>query len=188
MTRVLAAETNNFLLPNATFFVELLLFVVILFVFYRFVVPPLTTAMGERQAMVDKQVEDNREATRRLEQAEERYTEALAEARAEAARIRDEARAEAGRIRDEMREKADREVERIRVQGEDQLAEQRERTVGELRSEIGGLSTELAERIVGEPLRTDRSTVDRLLADLDGTASDDRRGSTHEPSTSGGAG
>ena len=43
MTRVLAAEENsNFLVPNATFFVELLLFLVILFIFWRFIVPPLT--------------------------------------------------------------------------------------------------------------------------------------------------
>ena len=36
MTRVLAAEENsNFLVPNATIFVELLLFLIILFIFYR---------------------------------------------------------------------------------------------------------------------------------------------------------
>ena len=36
----LAAETNNFLLPNGTFIVESLIILVVLFIFFRFIVPP----------------------------------------------------------------------------------------------------------------------------------------------------
>jgi F-type H+-transporting ATPase subunit b len=79
MTRVLAAEENsNFLVPNATFFVELLLFLVILFIFWRFIVPPLMRAMKERDEMNRKQAQDREEATRRLQEAEERYQATLA--------------------------------------------------------------------------------------------------------------
>ncbi len=175
MTRVLAAEENsNFLVPNATFFVELLLFLVILFIFWRFIVPPLTRAMKERDEMNKKQAQDREEATRRLQEAEERYQAALAEARKEASAIRDEARAEAQRIRDDMRAQTDREVARIREQGEEQLAQQRQQVLGELRADIGGLSTQLASRILGTPMGADgpqRETVDRFLAEADG---DDR--------------
>jgi F-type H+-transporting ATPase subunit b len=170
MTTVLAAESNNFLLPNATIIVVFLIFLAILFTFYRFIVPPLTKAMRERDEMVKKQAEDRDNAVRRLKQAEERYETSLAEARAEAASIRDAARADAQQIRDEMREKTDREVAEIRQRGEEQLTAQRQEAVRQLRTEIGGLSTQLAGRILGKPMDEDgphRSTIDRFLADLD---------------------
>lgn len=174
MTRVMAAagggETPNFLVPNATIFVVFVIFLLILFFFYRFVVPPLTKAMAERDEMNRKQAEDRDNAQRRLAEAEERYQKALAEARAEAGRIRDEARAEAQKIRDEMRADTDREVAEIYRRGEEQLAAQREEAVRSLRAEIGGLSTQLAERVLGRPLPDDgahRSTVDSYLAELE---------------------
>jgi F-type H+-transporting ATPase subunit b len=187
MTHLLAQEgkTDNFLVPNATIVVELLLFLIILFVFYRYIVPPLTRAMIERDAMVRKAAEEREEATRRLQEAEERYQAALADARKEASAIRDEARAEAQRIRDEMRARTDEEVARIREQGEQQLAQQRRQVLDELRSDIGGLSTQLAGRIIGTPMGQDgpqQATVERFLADLDG----DRESQPAEPQQSGG--
>jgi F-type H+-transporting ATPase subunit b len=171
MMKLLAAEeSSNFLVPNATIFVELLLFLIILFIFSKFIVPPLTRAMREREEMNRKQAEDREEATRRLQEAEERYQAALAEARREATAIRDAARADAQRIRDEMRAQTDREVAHIREQGEQQLAEQRQQVLSELRSDIGGLSTQLAGRILGTPIGTagpQRDTVERFLAELD---------------------
>jgi F-type H+-transporting ATPase subunit b len=178
MTQVLAAEQNsNFLVPNATIFVELLLFLIILFIFYRFIVPPLTRAMKEREEMNRKQAQDREEATRQLQEAEERYQAALAEARKEASAIRDKSRADAQRIRDDMKARADREVAQIREQSEQQLAQQRQQVLGELRQDIGGLSTELAGRILGLPMGADgpqRDTVDRYLAELDGDRTNDR--------------
>lgn len=166
---VAAEGTPNFLLPNATIIVEFLLFGIILLVFYRYIVPPLAKAMREREEMIKKQVEDRDDAIRRLRQAEERYEAALAEARSEAAGIRDEARVAAQAIRDDKREQTDREVEQIWLRGEEQLAAQREQAVRQLRTEIGGLSTQLASRILGEQLADggpQRATVDRFIADL----------------------
>jgi F-type H+-transporting ATPase subunit b len=166
-----AGETKNFLIPDFTLVIEILAFLLILFILRRYVWPPLSKAMNDRQAMIHKQVEDSENAANRLRQAEERYGSALAEARAEAARIRDDARADATRIREELKEQADVEVARIRQRGEEQLASQREQTVRELRAEIGGLSMQLAERIVGNSLGDEasrRATVDRFLTELDG--------------------
>ena len=165
-----AEETPNFLVPNATIFVVFIIFLLVLFFFYRFVVPPLTRAMAERDEMNRKQVEDRDNAQRRLSEAEQRYQKALAEARGEAAKIRDEARAEAQKIRDDMRAETDREVAEIQRRGAEQLAAQRDEAVRSLRAEIGGLSTQLAERVLGRSLPGDgahRSTVDSFLADLD---------------------
>lgn len=187
MTTVLAAESNNFLFPNATIVVELVLFVIVFFVFARFIVPPLAKAMKEREEMVKKQAADRAESAKRLEAAKERYDASLAEARTEATAIRDEARADAQRIREEMRAETDREVERIRAEGEEQLAAQREQATAQLRGEIGGLSTDLASRILGSPMGQDgpeRSTIDAFLADLD----DRGQRQTTGRQTAGGAG
>src|SRR6478735_8035280 len=85
---------NNFLLPNMTLVVEVLCFLLILYLLKRYVWPPLSKAMNDRQAMIRQQVADSEEATRRLREAQERFDSALAEARNEAARIRDDARAD----------------------------------------------------------------------------------------------
>jgi F-type H+-transporting ATPase subunit b len=164
------AESTNFLLPNATFFAELVAFAIVLWVIYRYVVPPVRKAMDERQAMIRKQVEDSQKAEETLKAAKDRYDTALAEARTEAAKIRDTARADGDRIREEMRDQAGQEVARIRQRGEEQLASEREQVVRELRGDLGGLAVSLAGRIVGEELSDDErrtATVDSFLAELD---------------------
>lgn len=172
MRHLLAEEggSSNFLLPDLTIVVEVLAFLLILYLLRRFVWPPLSKAMSDRQEMIGQQAKDSQETIARLKQAEERYNSALAEARTEAAIIRDQARADAQAIREEMKDKADAEVERIRARGEEQLASQRDQVVRQLRAEIGGLSFQLAERIIGESLSDDarmRQTVDSFLGELE---------------------
>jgi F-type H+-transporting ATPase subunit b len=172
----LAAKGDIFLIPNATFFVELVIFLIVLGVVWRYVVPPVKRAMGERQEMVRRQIQESQQASKRLAEAQARYTEALAEARVEAAKIRESARADAQEIKDEMRQQAEQEVERIRERGEEQLANQRDAVLRELRGEIGKLAVTLAGRIVGEAVADDArrtGTVDRFLDELQGMASTD---------------
>jgi F-type H+-transporting ATPase subunit b len=191
-TTVLAAD--NFLLPNGTFIAELVAFVIILFVLWKYVVPPLSKSLQDRQDMITKQVQDSEEAQRKLKAAEERYDQALAEARTEAAKIRDGARADGERIREELREQANTEVERIRQRGDEQLGAQRDQVVRQLRGELGGLATQLAERLVGHELSDKagkQATVDRFLQGLDdlpakGSASSAHAGAAAPAGSSGG--
>jgi ATP synthase F0 subunit b len=167
---------NIFLIPNATFFVELVIFLIVLGVVWRYVVPPVRRAMGERQEMVRRQIQESQRASKRLAEAEARYSEALAEARVEAAKIREAARADAQEIKDEMRQQAEQEVARIGERGAEQLATQREQVVRELRGELGQLAVTLAGRIVGESVADDArraGTVDRFLDELQGMATPD---------------
>ncbi len=167
---------SNFLIPNATFFAELVIFLAVLWVIWRYVVPPVKRAMKQRQDMVRTQIEESKDASERLSAAERKYQEALDEARTEAAKIREGARAEAQRIKEEMRDQADREVAGIRQRGEEQLATQREQIVRELRSEIGTLAVTLSERIVGESLADESqrsATVDRFLDELEAMSATD---------------
>lgn len=168
-TTVLAA--SNFLLPDATFIAELVAFLIILAVLWRYVVPPLQRSMNQRQELIRKQFADSQQARERLEAAEAEYRQALVETRADAARIRDEARAQGQQIINELTDKARAEAARISAQAETRLEVARQRMVQELRNEVGQLAVDLAGRIVGEALDdTARQSrvVDRFLADLEG--------------------
>jgi F-type H+-transporting ATPase subunit b len=165
-----AATESNFLVPNGTFIAELVAFVILLWLINKYVLPPLSKAMTARQDLIDRSIKDSIEAKERMEAAEAEYRELLEQTKADASRIREEARAEGRAIIEELRAKAQEEADRVRARGEEQLAVEREQVVAALRSDLGRLATELAERIVGESLEdagVQTRVVDRFLEDLE---------------------
>ena len=152
----------------------------ILYVLYkRVVVPRLETMLAERQRTIEGGIERAEAMQAEAKAALEQYRAQLAEARTEAAQIRDAARAEGQQILEQLRAQAQEESARIVARGEEQLATQKQQLVNELRGQIGTLAVDLAGRVVGESLAEDarrRGTVDRFLAELDGmTAAGDGR-------------
>ena len=161
---------NNFLVPNATFLVELIAFAIIVFVMWRYIIPPINRAMTARQDAIRKEFAEADQARENAENAEREFKAQIADARHEAAKIREEAREQGAAIIAEMREQAQVEAARIVEHGHTQLAAERQQTVTTLRAEVGSLATELAGRIVGESLDDDERSnrvVDRFLADLE---------------------
>jgi F-type H+-transporting ATPase subunit b len=163
-------ETSNFLVPNGTFFVELAAFLLLFFLLTRYVIPPINSAMERRQEAIRQEFAELDEAKAEAKGAEEEYKAQLADARKEAARIREEAREQGAQIVAEARDAAVVEANRVKEQGQAQIAAERQAALTSLRAEVGSLATTLAGRIVGESLEDDeRSTrvVDRFLADLE---------------------
>jgi F-type H+-transporting ATPase subunit b len=146
----------------AEFIAELVGFVVILFVLWKYVLPPVGGMVRKRQDEVQRQVDEAEEATRKLEDARARLDDAVQRAEAEGARIRDDARAEATRIREELKEQAEAEVERMLQRGREQLVADRDHAVRRLRTELGGASMELAERVIRTTLDDDGARVDTV--------------------------
>jgi F-type H+-transporting ATPase subunit b len=166
----MAEETNNFLVPNGTFFVELIAFAIIFFILAKYVVPPINKAMTARQDAIRQEFAEADEAKQKARSAEEEFKAQLADARKEAARIRDEAREQGTSIIAEAKEQAQVEAQRVKEQAQAQIQAERQQALTSLRAEVGTLATSLAERIVGESLEDDdRSArvVDRFLADLE---------------------
>jgi F-type H+-transporting ATPase subunit b len=162
--------SSNFLVPNGTFWAEIIAFAIIVFLLARYVIPPINRAMTARQEAIRTEFAELEEARDSARRTEEEYKSQLADARHEAAKIREEAREQGASIITEMREQAQEEAERILTHGRAQMAAERQQAVASLRSEVGALATALAERIVGESLQDDdRSArvVDRFLADLE---------------------
>jgi F-type H+-transporting ATPase subunit b len=166
----LAEETNNFLVPNGTFWVELIAFAIMFFIIARYIVPPINRAMTARQDAIRQQFTDLDQAKADAKSAEEEFRAQIADARHEAARIREEAREQGAAIIAEMREQAQAEAARIVEHAHSQIDADRQQAVTSLRAEVGTLATELAGRIVGEALEDQARqsrVVDRFLADLE---------------------
>ncbi|WP_085872986.1 MULTISPECIES: F0F1 ATP synthase subunit B [unclassified Nocardioides] len=162
---------QNFLVPNGTFFVELIAFGILLFLLGKYVIPPINRAMTARQDAIRAEFAELDEAKSEAEAAEEEFKSQIADARHEAARIREEAREQGAAIIAEMREQAQTEAARIVEHAHAQVEADRKAAVASLRAEVGTLATTLAGRIVGESLEDEARqsrVVDRFLAELEG--------------------
>src|SRR4051794_15018622 len=166
-----AEEAHNPLLPPlGEIIIGLIAFAVVLFVVVKFVAPQFEKTFIARREAIEGGIERAQAMQAEAKAALEQYRAQLAEARTEAAQIRDTARAEGQQIIEELRAQAQEESARIVARGEEQLASSRQQVVNELRGQIGTLAVDLAGRVVGESLADDArrsGTVDRFLADLD---------------------
>jgi F-type H+-transporting ATPase subunit b len=162
--------TSNFLVPNGTFFVELIAFGIIVWILAKYIIPPVNRAMTERQKAIRKEFADLEQAESDARAAEKEYKEELSKARHEAAKIREEAREQGAAIIADLRKQAQAESERIMKHGRAQLEAERSQAVQSLRHEVGSMATELAGRIVGESLEDDdrqARTVERFIDALE---------------------
>lgn len=163
-------EQSNFLVPNGTFLVELLAFGIMLFLLGKYVIPPINRAMTARQEAIRTELSDLEQAKQDANDAEAEFKAQIADARHEAARIREESREQGAAIIAELREQAQAESQRIVEHAHAQIDADRKAALASLRAEVGTLATSLAERIVGESLEDDERSgrvVDRFLADLE---------------------
>ena len=148
----------------------LVAFGILCFVLMKFVFPMMEKMFQARVEAIEGGLKRAETAQAEANQLLEQYRAQLAEARTDAAKIRDDARADAEGIRQDILAKAREESDRIIAAGRDQLAAQRESIVRELRSEVGTLAVDLAGRIVGESLADEarrKGTVDRFLSNLE---------------------
>jgi F-type H+-transporting ATPase subunit b len=162
---LLAAEegggTSNFLIPNGTFFFVLAIFLIVLGVIAKFVVPPIQEVLGERERMVAKTTEDSRKAADQEAAADADYRKELAAGRSEAAAIRDEARAEGRAVVDEKRARASEEVAGTVQVANEELKLAGDAIAGDLRASVETLSATLASRVLGVDVSSTSVTTGR---------------------------
>ncbi|CAB4680979.1 MAG: F0F1 ATP synthase subunit B [Actinobacteria bacterium] len=143
----------------------------ILLVFFWFKVLPnfkknidaRTEAIEGRLALAEKAQAEAAAKTANIE-AEQ------AEARAEAAQIRESARAEGAAILAELKEQASLEAARMTETAKKQIEAERQAAIISLRAEVGSLAIDLASSVVRNNLKEDKSAsaiVDGFLADLE---------------------
>ena len=140
---------SNFLIPNGTFFVVLAIFLIVLGVIGTFVVPPIMRVLHDRDEMVTKTVENNRESDKQFAAAESDYEAAMARARRESSGIRDEARTEGRKILEEMKGRASEESGLALQKAGEELKQQSDMIGADLRSSMETLAGTLASRVLG---------------------------------------
>ncbi|BBE46820.1 ATP synthase subunit b [Rhodococcus erythropolis] len=172
-------ETHNPLLPETYDIVwSAVALVVVGFVFWKLVLPKFQKVLAERTEQIEGGIKKAEDAQAEAAAALEQYRAQLAEARTEAAQIREEARTQGQQIIADMKVQAQDESDRIVAAGHSQLVAQRQQIVAELRSDLGKTAVDLAEKVIGESLADDvkrAGTVDRFLNELDTVSADSAR-------------
>lgn len=141
-----------------------------LFVWFcmKFVWPPLTQALHERQ----KKIADGLAAAERGEHEEElaqqRATEKLREAKEQASEIVDQANKRASEIVEEAKESARTEGERIKSQAQAEIDQEVTRAREQLRGQVTAIAISGAERVLRSEVDADAhaKVLDDLVAEL----------------------
>ena len=129
-----ALATENPLLPAPLEIVMAVIFALLLtVVIAKFVVPRFEATYAERTAAIQGGIEKAEKAQEAAEAALAQYNEQLAEARTEAARIREDAKTQGTQILAELREQAQAEAARIKASAEAQLEAERSQIMVQLR-------------------------------------------------------
>jgi F-type H+-transporting ATPase subunit b len=145
-------------------------FLILLFFFWKMVLPRVQKNLDARSEAIEGAIRKAEIAQAEAAANLEKYTAQLAEARAEAAKIREQARQDGTRILNELKEQATIEAARVTANALAQIEAERQSAVISLRAEVGSLAIDLASGVLGESLSDDKraaNLVDRFLADLE---------------------
>jgi F-type H+-transporting ATPase subunit b len=145
---------------------------IVFFLLAKVLMPRISQTLAERTDAIEGGLKRAETAQTEANEVLSQYREQLAEARHEAARLREQAREEAAQLVAQGRAEGAAERERIIATAAAQVDADRQQALHALRAEVGTLAVELASKIVGESLADEARQsrmVDRFLADLEGT-------------------
>ena len=149
---------------------SLVVFVVIAAFFGIFAIPRFRKILDERAERIEGGIAHAEAAQAEAAKALDEYKKQLADARAEAARIREAARVEGAEILADLKQQAQAEADRVTANAHVQIEAERAAAVASLRAEVGSLAIDLASGVIGQSLSDDKkasSLVDQFLADLE---------------------
>jgi F-type H+-transporting ATPase subunit b len=150
--------------------ISLVCLAVIALAVWRYGVPKYLKVLDERAAAIEGGIARAKDAESEIARVRAGLDAEKEAARVEAARLREEAKADAAAILAEAKAKATDDAQRIQEAAQRQIASERRSAEVSLRSDLGELATELAEKIVGEALKDSAlagRVIDRFLADLE---------------------
>lgn len=145
----------------------LLSFGLMFFLVAKFGFPVIIRMVEERKAFIDQSMEEARKAHEQLAHIQAESEEILRKARDEQSRILAEALETKKQIINEAREAAATQTRVQMEQARKEMADLKERTLREVRSEIAGLSINIAEKVLRTKLddKKEQEAVIRQLLD-----------------------
>ena len=153
--------TSIFLLPNGTFFVELLVVAVILFLMTKYILPPLNKALEARQDKIRTALEAADAANEEAAEADNERAKVLAEARDQARLIVAGAQETSDQLKAEAAGRAQLEYDRIVATAQSEVTAARQHAIDDASARIGEIVFELVTKIVAREV--DQSTHDELV-------------------------
>lgn len=165
-----AAGTNPLIPSNVELIFGGLAFLVVFGGLGKILLPRIQKTLAERTDAIEGGLQRAEEAQAEAKQVLDQYRAQLADARHEAARLREEAKEQGAQIIAEMREQATAEARRLVEAAHAQIEADRQQAIQSLKAEVGTIAVELAGRVVGESLADEARqsrVVDRFLAELE---------------------
>ncbi|MFE9927440.1 F0F1 ATP synthase subunit B [Streptomyces sp. NPDC005533] len=169
---VLAAEggENPLVPPIPELVIGLIAFVIVFGFLAKKLLPNINKVLEERREAIEGGIEKAEAAQTEAQSVLEQYKAQLAEARHEAARLRQEALEQGTALKEELRAEGQRQREEIIAAGHAQIQADRKAASHALRQDVGKLATDLAGKLVGESLEDharQSRTIDRFLSELE---------------------
>ena len=144
-----------FLLPNGTFFVELVIFVVLIVIIGKKIIPPINAAMTERQERVRASLDAADQARADAMAADDERRAVLEEARQTARQVVAEANRTAEAVRVDAQARGQAEFERIVGGAEADVALARRRAVEDAANRVGEIAMDVVARVIGRPVNAE---------------------------------
>lgn len=148
----------SLLLPEAgLLFWMLLAFGVVFFVLYKYGFPVITSMIDERKKFIDEALDNAKLANARLAGIEEQGRQILEKANDEQVKILREAVAARDKIIKEAQEKAESEGVRMLAEAREQIRQEKEDALREIRAQVAELSIAIAEKVIRKELSDDKA-------------------------------
>lgn len=149
---------------NWTFWGQTLTFIVFVWACWKFIWPPLISAMRDRQQAIADGLSQAERAAKDLQLAQEGAAAQLREAKEEAAQLVEQARQRANAMIDDAKNAAREEGERIKEAAQAEIDQEVNRAKEALRAQVAALAVSGAERILGSAVDTTQHS--RMLDEL----------------------
>lgn len=137
---------------NATLIIEIISFLLLLFILHRFLYKPLISFMDRRGEAVRDMIRNAQEAEDRARIYTQESHKALDMAREEALKIKEETKRLSDTERRRIIKEAQKEAYALIEQARAQLGRERELMLEKIKSEIATISIDIAKRILGREI------------------------------------
>jgi len=166
MTAMPIEASSNFLVPNGTFIVVLIAFILVLGVIARYVLPPLNKVLTDRQDQIRGELEAADQAKADAEDADAERRGALDTARQQARDIVSQASTAADQIKVRAESDAQAIHDRIVQSADAELTIARQAAVEEVTARVGEIVLAAAERVIGREIQAadPQDLIDEAIA------------------------
>jgi F-type H+-transporting ATPase subunit b len=131
---------------------QLILFAIVYFVLKRFAFKPIIAMLEERRRRIEEGQLNAEKIKKQLAEAQTKYEEILAKANADSQKLLEEVRASGDRLAEQRRQEAIAAAEQITLKAQEKIALERDKTMVEMKRELGRLVVDATSRVTGKVL------------------------------------